>query len=402
MSDPGSATAGPAGASAKITLEDLIHVGEGTICGRFLRTFWHPVIPVKDIPAGTTKPLRIMGEDFTLYRGESGEVHAVANRCAHRGTQLSTGWVEGECIRCLYHGWKYDAAGQCVEQPDEDSKFAHRIKIRSYPARTYLGLVFVYFGPDEPPELPRLNSFEGDDGILETDSYQWPCSYLNGHENDSYHGNWVHREQYAEIGRLPEPGGFNVDVEQTSYGFVSRIERRGARRFRKTQTYNIMPNLRMRRSSGGGSPDRGWQQAARWSVPVDDSHFVNVHVTKTHVTGEAAERFLERQRQRAAQRAALTPAPEVAESILRGEARLWDFPGKGGVLDPRMFNIGDYVTQVGQGPFSVMNDSHLGRGDVEVAMLRRLYRRELQALAEGRPLTRWVIPDDLNVRVSED
>jgi 5,5'-dehydrodivanillate O-demethylase oxygenase subunit len=125
-------------------------------------------------------------------------------------------------------------------------------------------------------------------------------------------------------------------------------------------------------------------------------------VTKTHVTGEAAERFTERQRERREQRATLTPAPEVAESILRGEARLWDFPGKAGVMDPRMFNIGDYVTQVGQGPHSVMNDSHLGRGDVEVAMLRRLYRRELRALAEGQPLTQWVIPDDLNVRVSED
>ena len=58
-----------------------------------------------------------MSEDFTLYRGESGSPHCVAFRCAHRGTQLSTGWVEGDELRCFYHGWKYDVDGRCVDLP---------------------------------------------------------------------------------------------------------------------------------------------------------------------------------------------------------------------------------------------------------------------------------------------
>jgi 5,5'-dehydrodivanillate O-demethylase len=80
-------------------------------------------------------PIRIMSEDFTLYRGEGGTPHVVAYRCAHRGTQLSTGWVEADCLRCFYPGWKYDGSGQCVEQPAEDASFAQKVRIRSYPVR---------------------------------------------------------------------------------------------------------------------------------------------------------------------------------------------------------------------------------------------------------------------------
>ena len=74
---------------------DIEHVGPGTLAGRFLRRFWHPLYRGDDLAAGQARPCACMGEDFTLYRGEGGTPHAVAYRCAHRGTQLSTGWVEG-------------------------------------------------------------------------------------------------------------------------------------------------------------------------------------------------------------------------------------------------------------------------------------------------------------------
>ena len=83
---------------------DLYRTEPGSLAGRYLRSFWQPVYRAKDLPAGEAVPLRIMSEDFTLYRGESGKPHVVAFRCAHRGTQLSAGWVEDDCIRCFYHG----------------------------------------------------------------------------------------------------------------------------------------------------------------------------------------------------------------------------------------------------------------------------------------------------------
>jgi 5,5'-dehydrodivanillate O-demethylase oxygenase subunit len=107
-----------------------------------------------------------MGEDFTLYRGESGKSYVVDFRCAHRQTQLSVGWVEEDCIRCFYHGWKYDGSGQCVEIPGEEESVAGKVRIKSYPVQEYLGLIFVYFGAGEPPPLPRYPECEGP-GILD-------------------------------------------------------------------------------------------------------------------------------------------------------------------------------------------------------------------------------------------
>ncbi len=128
------------------TLDELACTGPGTLAGRYLRRFWQPVYHAFDLPPGHAKPVRIMSEDFTLYRGEGGAPHLVAFRCAHRGTQLSTGWVEGDCIRCFYHGWKYDQTGQCVEMPAEDPSFPPKVKIASYPTREYLGLLWAYLG----------------------------------------------------------------------------------------------------------------------------------------------------------------------------------------------------------------------------------------------------------------
>src|SRR6266851_3850666 len=134
---------------------DFAHTGPGTLAGRYLRRFWQPIYRAEDLAPGWAKPIRIMNEDFTLYRGEGGTPHVVAFRCAHRGTQLSTGWVEGDCLRCFYHGWKYDGSGQCIEQPAEDASFAAKVRIASYPTAEYLGCIFAYFGGDEPPPLPR-------------------------------------------------------------------------------------------------------------------------------------------------------------------------------------------------------------------------------------------------------
>jgi 5,5'-dehydrodivanillate O-demethylase oxygenase subunit len=157
------ADSAPADGETSITYHDLLRTGPGTLAGRYLRSFWQPVSRSEDIPPGRAKPLRIMSEDFTLYRGTSGTVHVVEQRCPHRGTQLSMGWVEDDDLRCVYHGWKYDRTGQCIEQPAERPPFCQRIRLKTYPARDYLGLVFAYLGEGAPPEFLRIPEFENDD-----------------------------------------------------------------------------------------------------------------------------------------------------------------------------------------------------------------------------------------------
>ncbi|MBM2811380.1 MAG: hypothetical protein HW416_2139, partial [Chloroflexi bacterium] len=228
---------------------DFAHTGPGTLAGRYMRMFWQPVCRSVDLPSGRAKPIRIMSEDFTLYRGEEdphpsplpeGEgtaplstqhsalstaastaaAHVLAFRCAHRGTQLSTGWVEGEDLRCFYHGWKYDASGQCIEQPAEPEPFCQKIHIRSYPTEEYLGLIFAYFGEGDPPPMVRYPDLEEgfDRGRYEIIIYpNAPCNYFNRIENavDESHLRFVHIT-------TGYPGCPQIDAKETSYGIATR------------------------------------------------------------------------------------------------------------------------------------------------------------------------------------
>ena len=81
------------GEEIEITYHDFLRTGPDTIGGRYLRSFWQPIMRGEDIEKGRAKPVRIMSEDFAVFRGESGKVYVTEPRCAHRGAKLSIGWV---------------------------------------------------------------------------------------------------------------------------------------------------------------------------------------------------------------------------------------------------------------------------------------------------------------------
>src|SRR5258708_16736404 len=98
---------------------DLARSGPDTPGGRFMRRFWLPVMRAEDLPKGQAKPIRVKSEDFALYRGASGHAQVIDYRCPHRAAQMHLGWVEGDDIRCVYHGWKFDFPAQGLRQPAE-------------------------------------------------------------------------------------------------------------------------------------------------------------------------------------------------------------------------------------------------------------------------------------------
>ena len=117
----------------KLRYQDLVSTRPGSLAGTFMRRFWHPIHRAEELRAGQAKPIEIMSERFTLYRGDNGAPHVVDFRCPHRGTQLSAGWVEGDSIRCIYHGWLFNGTGQCTDQPAKEKSFGAEIRIRGYP-----------------------------------------------------------------------------------------------------------------------------------------------------------------------------------------------------------------------------------------------------------------------------
>src|SRR5437868_193810 len=138
--------------------ERLTRVGPGTPGGELFRRYWQPAALSEELPpGGAPVPLRLLGEDLVLYRDGDGRPGLLGIHCAHRGADLSYGRLEDGGLRCIYHGWLYDRAGRCLEQPGEPegSTFHERIRHLAYPARELGGVVFAYMGPGEPPELPK-------------------------------------------------------------------------------------------------------------------------------------------------------------------------------------------------------------------------------------------------------
>src|SRR6476469_6839627 len=140
--------------------EYLCRVGPGTPMGDLFRQYWIPAMRSDEIaPDGRPLRVRLLGEDLIGFRTTSGNAALVQNNCPHRGASLFFGRNEDEGLRCVYHGWKFDVGGRCVEMPTEppDSTFRERVSIKSYPARQHGGLIWVYMGPRElTPELPGL------------------------------------------------------------------------------------------------------------------------------------------------------------------------------------------------------------------------------------------------------
>ena len=116
--------------------------------------FWYPVAWSHEVKPGKTRGVRFAGEPIVLYRGASGAVFALEDRCAHRQVPLHLGTVSGDTLRCGYHGWAYDCAGKCIDVP-----YLGRERlpngVRSYPAHETDGLIFVFPGNAELAEARK-------------------------------------------------------------------------------------------------------------------------------------------------------------------------------------------------------------------------------------------------------
>jgi len=366
--------------SRLVTFRDVENVGPGTLAGDYLRLFWQPVFHSHDLDVGQAKPIRILGEDFTLYRGESGDPFIVASRCAHRGMPMHAGWVEGDEIRCFYHGWKYNGAGQCIEQPGEPKPFCDRVQITSHPTREYLGLIFAYFGPGEPPEFPRYPKFEGDEWLLAIDSYVRPCHFFNNLENacDTVHVGWAHHTTETfdnQVDDFPE-----IFAEEKDWGAEMVAVRPNGK---KVVSQFAMPNLFLIRGVPD-DPEVGYREFFAWWVPHDDNRHTQFTVAKKAKDDPTTDRYMKRRAEKLAQQD--LDHESLARAILAGEIGWND-------IDPKRVNltiVQDHVAQIGVG-LMAEREEVLGLSDRGVSMCRQLWVTELQKLADGEPLTDWRI-----------
>jgi phthalate 4,5-dioxygenase oxygenase subunit len=374
--------------------ERLVRVGPGTPMGDLFRRFWIPALLPSELPKPDCDPvkLRILGENLVAFRDSQGRIGILDELCPHRRSSLFYGRNEGCGLRCVYHGWKFDVDGNCVDQPSEPptSSYKEKIKQVAYPAREWGGFIWVYMGPAE--QMPEMPDFEW--GSLPA-SHRWQAkwyyeaNYAQGVEGelDSAHTGFLHdtKTPAADMAAaMAEASTYwagdkapALTVEQTDYGFYYGSRRRyaeGSYYWRVTQF--MLPFFAI-------IPMPKWPISCRAYVPIDDE---NTMVFNTSYNADAPLTAEDK----APLEAGLGPAPTLIPGtfmpqlnarnhygIDREVQRNRTFTGIPGI------NNQDRAIVEGMGPICDRWNEHLGTSDIAVIAMRRRLLDEAKALENG-------------------
>ena len=268
----------------------ITRVGPGAPAGQLLRRYWQPVALADELEGPRpVRPVKLMGQNFVLFRDENGELGFMDRDCAHRGADLAYGRIEDGGLRCPFHGWLFSVNGDCLETPaePEGSKLHLRYKQRSYPVVLRSGIVFAYIGEGEPPAFPEFDCFVAPDthtfafkGLIE-------CNWLQALEVgiDPAHASYLHRffededtsESYGKQFRgasadsdmpitrvLREYDRPDIAVDATDYG----LRLTTLRKLPEQQTHVRVTNVVFPQAFV--IPMSAEMTISQWHVPVDD------------------------------------------------------------------------------------------------------------------------------------
>ncbi len=227
----------------------LTQTDAGTPMGDYFRRYWLPALFATELPAPDCPPVRVrlLGEDLIVFRDTNGRVGLLDEFCPHRRASLFWGRNEECGLRCVYHGWKFDADGTCVDMPNEPPEYAFEQKVRTtaYPTREYGGLIWAYMGPrDRMPELPKLEWARVQEDQRYISKRFQETNYLQAVEGgiDSSHSNFLHapvdafRRTEAYIEKVKNSNNLRLKyhlldrapqftVKNTDYGLLVAVRR---------------------------------------------------------------------------------------------------------------------------------------------------------------------------------
>jgi phthalate 4,5-dioxygenase oxygenase subunit len=239
---------------------------------------WIPFARVQALRAGDPpQRVKLLGKKYVSYRSKDDRIGFFDEGCPHRGASLALARTEGCALRCIFHGWKIDVTGEILEIPTEgerSAKIASHIKMNRYPTIEAGGLIWVFLGKNEPPELPRLPFMEVPPENVWLTRTLVPCNWLQGLEAalDSSHVSFLHKSWLtsgdgSEGEKLSVPPLYRT--VDTSYGMRAEAVRplTGGTSFLRTSEF-IMPFATL---VPGGLTEVGREGGIFISVPVDNT-----------------------------------------------------------------------------------------------------------------------------------
>ena len=263
--------------------ELLCRVAPGTPMGDLMRHYWIPALRSDELPAPDCPPVRVklLGEQLIAFRLTSGKVGMIKNSCPHRGASLFFGRNEEEGLRCVYHGWKFDETGSCVDMPSEpaESVFKNKVHATAYPCAERGGIIWTYMGARAvPPTLPDIEPNMAPDGVARIQLTMRECNWMQALEGDidTSHLSFLHMGAYEADEMQPKSFSYYLvknrdpkySVVDTDFGTSY-----GAYRPAEEDTYYwrvahfLFPFFTMIPSGQLGA-----QVLVRAWVPLDDDH----------------------------------------------------------------------------------------------------------------------------------
>lgn len=376
----------------------LTDITPGAAAGNVLRRYWQPVALLDELDERRpVVPVTLMGERLVLFRDERGGYGLLDRHCAHRGADLCFGRLEDGGLRCAFHGWLFDAQGNCLEQPAEPigSRSFKHLKQRAYPCIESNGIVFAYLGSGDPPPLPAFDCFQAPrqytfafKGLIE-------CNWLQAVEVgiDPAHASFLHRffeddpasDAYGKQFRAESGGGVpltrilreftrpTIATDAVDYGLrivTTRDLNSQARHYRVTNL--IFPNAI-------AIPMSEEMTITQWHVPIDNRACYWYAIFTSF--GAPVDHDLMRR-----QRLELYELPEYRPRLNKSnnygfdaeEQRTKTYTGMGTDI-----NVHDQWAVESMGEIQDRTREHLGKSDVAIVKFRKMLESAMTASERG-------------------
>ncbi|HYZ17873.1 MAG TPA: Rieske 2Fe-2S domain-containing protein [Candidatus Acidoferrum sp.] len=376
--------------------ERLVRVGPGTPMGAVFRRYWQPALLSSELPEPDGPPVRVrlLGEDLVAFRASDGTVGLVEAYCPHRRAPLFFGRNEACGLRCVYHGWKFDASGACVDMPSEppDTVFRAKVRITAYPTFEAAGIVWTYMGaPEDAPPPPDYEWLRAPDTHRFVSKTFEECNYLQGLEGglDTAHSSFAHNERLGDKNWIRNRDGApRIDVDRTDYGFSYISTRDVGEDGLYVRIYHyIMPAQQLRGSITGLMGGRAAVPKIDGHVwmPIDDEHtwvfnFAYGYDASVPLSAQYAEEW---ETMFGRGKDDLLPGFRLKKNLSndylidRARQKTKTFTGIIGL------NTQDFALQEGMGPICDRSREHLGTSDKAIIACRQLLLEATSRVEQG-------------------
>jgi phthalate 4,5-dioxygenase oxygenase subunit len=267
--------------------EIVTRTGPGTAMGNVMRRYWVPALMSSELPEPDCAPVRVqlLSEKLVAFRDTNGRIGLIDEYCPHRRASLFLGRNEACGLRCVYHGWKFDVDGNCVDMMNEppESRYKTRIHITAYPTAEMGGVVWAYLGPRErTPALPAFEWTQVAETHRHVSKIRQECNWLQALEGgiDTAHAPILHRTLTADTNRAGMPANSDfvigkapvLELDVTDYGYRYAGIRSLGERGNHIRTHHfLMPFHQLRPKSPTFHGAAGFESVfGHMWVPLDD------------------------------------------------------------------------------------------------------------------------------------